>query len=126
MHFTDPVYYLDSHSILLKIYWEEGEDEAIRSLHETVRIYLLRQRSLNNNRYSCTGSCSGSHSDCSGCAIHLLIYQQLNNNASTARSEPTWIFRKRWPTGLAAGSVEATGGFLKITPSDNEPTEEVE
>ncbi len=50
VQFNDPVYYLDSHSILLKIYWEEGDHEAIRSLCESVRIYLLRQRNLNRQQ----------------------------------------------------------------------------
>lgn len=41
---TDPVYYLDSRSILLKIYFEDADLEALSSLYHSVRVYLLRNR----------------------------------------------------------------------------------
>ncbi len=43
---TDPVYYLDSRSILLKIYFNEGDFEALTSLYNSVRVYLLRLKQL--------------------------------------------------------------------------------
>lgn len=41
---SDPVYYLDSRSILLKIYFEDADLEALNSLYHSVRAYLLRSR----------------------------------------------------------------------------------
>lgn len=46
VRFTDPVYYLDAKCLLLRIYFEQQEEEAIYSLRETVNIYLLRQKAL--------------------------------------------------------------------------------
>lgn len=61
VHFTDPNYYLDAKSILLKIYFEQEAFEAIHTLKDTVKIYLLRdtllsknQKSLYKNLFSCT------------------------------------------------------------------------
>lgn len=41
---SDPVYYLDSRSILLKIYFEDADLDALNSLYHSVRAYLLRSR----------------------------------------------------------------------------------
>ena len=50
VHFTDPNYYLDAKSILLKIYFEQESFEAIHALKDTVKIYLLRERLLSKNQ----------------------------------------------------------------------------
>ncbi len=50
VHFTDPNYYLDAKAILLKIYFEKEEYDAIYSLKDTVKIYLLRDKILNKNQ----------------------------------------------------------------------------
>lgn len=50
VHFTDPNYYLDAKSILLKIYFEQQEDDALYSLRDTVKIYLLREKVLSKNQ----------------------------------------------------------------------------
>ncbi|HAE34577.1 MAG: hypothetical protein H6548_08820 [Chitinophagales bacterium] len=127
VHFTDPVYYLDSHCILLKIYWEEGEDEAIRSLHETVRIYLLRQRSLNKQQIQLYRQLF---------RFTLRLFRLRYTSAHLSATEQQRIYRKIRTDldlqeevanrGWLQDQWKLTGGFLKITPSDNEPTEEVE
>ena len=43
---NDPVYYLDSRCIILKIYYIEGDYEALASLYNSVRVYLLRLKQL--------------------------------------------------------------------------------
>ncbi|MBK7443760.1 MAG: hypothetical protein IPI65_20230 [Bacteroidetes bacterium] len=43
---TDPVYYLDSRCILLKIYYHENDFEALASLYDSVRVYLLRLKQM--------------------------------------------------------------------------------
>ncbi len=43
---ADPVYYLDSRSILLKIYFRDNDFEALASLYHSVRVYLLRGHQL--------------------------------------------------------------------------------
>ncbi len=50
VHFTDPNYYLDAKSILLKIYYDHHEYDAILSLRDTVKIYLLRDKLLSKNQ----------------------------------------------------------------------------
>lgn len=50
VHFTDPNYYLDAKSILLKIYFEQEAFEAIHTLKDTVKIYLLREKLLSKNQ----------------------------------------------------------------------------
>ncbi|MFN0274385.1 MAG: hypothetical protein ACKVPJ_01465 [Chitinophagales bacterium] len=50
IHFTDPNYYLDAKSILLKIYFEKENDDALYSLRDTVKIYLLREKVLHKNQ----------------------------------------------------------------------------
>jgi len=50
VHFTDPNYYLDAKSILLKIYFDHHEYDAILSLRDTVKIYLLRDKLLSKNQ----------------------------------------------------------------------------
>ena len=50
VQFTDPVYYLDSYTILMKIYFEEAAGEALASLKDTVRIYLLRQKNVSRQQ----------------------------------------------------------------------------
>lgn len=50
VHFTDPNYYLDAKSILLKIYFDHHEYDAIVSLRDTVKIYLLRDKLLSKNK----------------------------------------------------------------------------
>lgn len=52
VHFTDPNYYLDAKSILLKIYYDHHEYDAILSLRDTVKIYLLRDKLLSKNQRS--------------------------------------------------------------------------
>lgn len=43
---TDPIYYLDSRCILLKIYFQQGDYEALASLYHAVRVYLLRLKKI--------------------------------------------------------------------------------
>lgn len=50
VHFTDPNYYLDAHSMLLRYYYEHDEYEALHALRDTVRIYLLREKKLNRRQ----------------------------------------------------------------------------
>ncbi|MBC8048199.1 MAG: hypothetical protein H7Y00_15475 [Fimbriimonadaceae bacterium] len=50
IHFTDPNYYLDARSILLKIYFDKENDDALYSLRDTVKIYLLREKLLSKNQ----------------------------------------------------------------------------
>ena len=50
VHFTDPNYYLDAKSILLKIYYDHQEFEALLSLKDTVKIYLLRDKQLSKGQ----------------------------------------------------------------------------
>jgi hypothetical protein len=50
VHFTDPNYYLDAKSILLKIYYDHHEYDAILSLRDTVKIYLLRDKLLSKSQ----------------------------------------------------------------------------
>lgn len=50
VHFTDPNYYLDAKSILLKIYFDKKNDDALYSLRDTVKIYLLRENLLSKNQ----------------------------------------------------------------------------
>lgn len=50
IHFTDPNYYLDAKCILLKVYFEKENDDAIYSLRDTVKIYLLREKVLHKNQ----------------------------------------------------------------------------
>lgn len=50
VHFSDPNYYLDARSILLKIYYEHHAFEALISLRDTVKIYLLREKLLSRNQ----------------------------------------------------------------------------
>jgi tetratricopeptide (TPR) repeat protein len=50
VHFTDPNYYLDAKCILLKIYFQKENDDALYSLRDTVKIYLLREKLLNKNQ----------------------------------------------------------------------------
>lgn len=50
VHFTDPNYYLDAKCILLKIYFEQEAFEAIHTLKDTVKIYLLREKLLSKNQ----------------------------------------------------------------------------
>lgn len=52
VHFTDPNYYLDAKSILLKIYYDHHEYDAIISLRDTVKIYLLRDKLLSKGQKS--------------------------------------------------------------------------
>ncbi|MGB4929619.1 MAG: hypothetical protein WBP43_06600, partial [Chitinophagales bacterium] len=52
VHFTDPNYYLDAKSILLKIYYDHHEYDAIISLRDTVKIYLLRDKLLSKSQKS--------------------------------------------------------------------------
>lgn len=51
VHFTDPNYYLDAKAILLKIYYDHNEFEAMLSLRDTVKIYLLRDKLLSRNQH---------------------------------------------------------------------------
>jgi hypothetical protein len=48
--FPDVFYNLGAKSMLLKIYFEEGEDEALESLCESFRIFLSRNRNLSNQQ----------------------------------------------------------------------------
>ncbi len=50
VHFSDPNYYLDAKTMLLKIYYEHNEYEALISLRDTVKIYLLRDRVLSRSQ----------------------------------------------------------------------------
>lgn len=50
VHFTDPNYYLDAKCILLKIYFEQEAYEAIHSLKDTVKIYLIREKLLSKSQ----------------------------------------------------------------------------
>lgn len=50
VHFTDPNYYLDAKSILLKIFYDHQEFEALLSLKDTVKIYLLRDKQLSKSQ----------------------------------------------------------------------------
>lgn len=50
VHFTDPNYYLDAKTILLKIYYDQNAFEALLSLHDTVKIYLLRDKLLSRSQ----------------------------------------------------------------------------
>ncbi|MFN3940302.1 MAG: hypothetical protein ACK4IY_06925, partial [Chitinophagales bacterium] len=50
VHFTDPNYYLDAKTILLKIYFEQEAYEAVHALKDTVKIYLLRDTLLSKNQ----------------------------------------------------------------------------
>ena len=43
---NDPIYYLDSRCILLKIYFQQGDNEALASLYHAVRVYLLRLKKI--------------------------------------------------------------------------------
>lgn len=52
VHFSDPNYYLDAKSILLKIYYDHHEYDAILSLRDTVKIYLLRDKVLSKTQQS--------------------------------------------------------------------------
>lgn len=49
---TDVVYYLGSKSLLLKIYYETNESEALYALLEAFRIYLLRNKVLSKYQRS--------------------------------------------------------------------------
>lgn len=42
----DPIYYLDSRAILLKIYFAQQDVEAVGSLYHAVKTYLLRNKQL--------------------------------------------------------------------------------
>ena len=50
VNFTDPNYYLDAKSILLKIFYDHQEFEALLSLKDTVKIYLLRDKQLSKSQ----------------------------------------------------------------------------
>ena len=50
IQFTDPVYYLDSRSMLLKIYYADKDHDAISSLYNSVRVYLLRGKQLSKKQ----------------------------------------------------------------------------
>lgn len=50
VHFTDPNYYLDAKCILLKIYFDRENDDALHSLKDTVKIYLLREKLLSKDQ----------------------------------------------------------------------------
>ena len=50
VHFSDPNYYLDAKTILLKIYYEHNAFEALISLRDTVKIYLLREKLLSRSQ----------------------------------------------------------------------------
>lgn len=51
VHFSDANYYLDAKSILIKIYFEENEYDALISLTESMKIYLLREKQLSKNQH---------------------------------------------------------------------------
>jgi hypothetical protein len=50
IHFNDAIYYLDSRSMLLKIYFERDDSEALGSLYHSVRVYLLRVKQLSKKQ----------------------------------------------------------------------------
>ena len=50
IEFNDPFYALDAKTILLKIYFEEGEKDLLHSLCESFRIYLKRNRIISQTR----------------------------------------------------------------------------
>lgn len=50
VHFTDPNYYLDARSILLKIYFAQEAQDALISLRDSVRVYLLRDKLLSREQ----------------------------------------------------------------------------
>lgn len=51
VHFPDANYYLDAKSILIKIYFETNEYDALYSLNESMKIYLLREKQLSKNQH---------------------------------------------------------------------------
>ena len=51
VHFSDANYYLDAKSILIKIYFEQNEYDALISLTESMKIYLLREKQLSKNQH---------------------------------------------------------------------------
>ncbi len=51
IHFTDANYYLDAKSILIKIYFELNEFDALVSLTESMKIYLLREKQLSKSQH---------------------------------------------------------------------------
>jgi len=46
VEYDDPFYALDSRSLLMKIYFELGEYEVLRSLCESFKIYLKRNKTI--------------------------------------------------------------------------------
>lgn len=50
IEYTDLVYYTDSKSLLLRIYYELGESEALRSLIDSFKQYLTRNKTLNKTK----------------------------------------------------------------------------
>ena len=51
VHFSDANYYLDAKSILIKIFFEQNEYDALISLTESMKIYLLREKQLSKNQH---------------------------------------------------------------------------
>jgi hypothetical protein len=52
VEFTDVYYNLDAKSMLLKIYFEQAEDEAFFALSNAFKIYLTRNKLINNQNYT--------------------------------------------------------------------------
>jgi hypothetical protein len=52
VEFTDVYYNLDAKSMLLKIYFEEEEEESFFALTAAMKIYLTRNKLINNRNYT--------------------------------------------------------------------------
>lgn len=127
VHFTDPVYYLDGHAILLKIYFEEGAEDAIISLNETVRIYLLRLKLLNKQQIQLYRNLF---------RFTLRLYRLRHNAAHLSAREQHQILNKILLEADAQLQVanrqwllmqaESTKAFLKVPPPDEEEGDAIE